>query len=331
MAGFLFPPFDASGSTGFLDPQMALDARASLLTQPQAAPSQGFNWGSGSSMWPMLMSLGAGIASGGAKGGGGWGAGIGKGLALGMENAQNTRENDIKERAYQMQLMELQNNLRHQRVIEGQGETRLGIESTQQAGLDADRTERRDLARSKWAAPLSLISGAAPGYVAAKTALTSSDFWGSLRGNVTGGGEFGKALIPVKQMIVGLAELTGRKPEDLYATMLPTNAEDATVKLGNLEAALGGLSGVITDETLAPAIQQIQQTITTPAAPTPQGTVQGGASGPPIQAGAGAQPRGDWQTNPQARSPDQLYTLPNGQKAYWRVFPGGQTGWEPIQ
>lgn len=128
MAGlFNFPPFDETGSTGFLDPALAYQAQASLLGQQGAPQQAGMNFGSGSSIWPTLMGLGAGIAAGGAPGGGGWGGGIGKGLALGNEAIQNQQSQKARELAYMLQLATLQNQMNYQNRTLAQGDQQNAI------------------------------------------------------------------------------------------------------------------------------------------------------------------------------------------------------------
>ena len=56
----------------------------------------GLDW---SSLGPMLLALGSGIASGGAPGGGGWGGGIGRGLAGASEALQNKTMMDLRKAA----------------------------------------------------------------------------------------------------------------------------------------------------------------------------------------------------------------------------------------
>ena len=342
MALFNFPPYNASGSTGFLDPQLAYDAQASLLGQQGAAAPQGQGnpsmWSqlgnSGNSWGPMLMALGAGIAS---NSGEGWGPGIGKGLAAATSVGQSQRNEAIKQQ-------QLQAQLQHQQIMENLGllnaqtsqanaqtnRERAGQMGDYYKGVEADRQAAQELRRSKWAAPLSLITGSVPQYQTAKNTLLNADFWSRARGAATGTGEFGKALLPVKQMIVGLAQITGQNPKDLNETMLPSSADDAAEKLSNLESALGQLNTTITDQTLAPQLEKLRGlTPTPPSNPATTTSVpMSGAPQQPIQAGSvpGA------VVGPNARpipAPDKLQILrqyannPDARAAFDEIYGAG--------
>jgi len=273
MAGlFNFPPFDQSGSTGFLDPALAYQAQASLLGQqgqPAPQPQQsGMNFGSGGSIWPTLMGLGAGIASGN-----GWGEGVGKGLMGGAALSQQQRENEIRQQAYALQQSTLENELRHQGVMESIAKQQANTaETTRTDAIDIRRSgEARE--QSKLAGPVNLIKSGIKQYPAAREAILSGR-WETATG---------PGVNAVRNMIIGAAKINGDNPKELFETMLPTpiDGQDTRLqKLQMLEDYVNGVGPII--EQNYPALGSQADFAISPATP-PGSTVA--PKGAPIQAG----------------------------------------------
>lgn len=276
MALFEFPPFDASGSTGFLDPALAYQAR-DASAQPAMQKPGGFNWGAGSNVWPLLMGLGAGLA-----GGGGWGEGISKGLFGGATLANQQRENQIKERAYQMQLMELQNNLRHQRVMEGiSGQNAATSEKSLEHTIEARRADDAR-ADKKVAGYVSIINAEAPKFQAAASEILSGKI-----ATLTGTG-----TTSIMRLVNAIAGITGEKVEDLKDLYVPaaTDREDTRrEKLGALSAYLSNLRPQIaSNPTLGGSVWPAESFAVpgTQAMPAPGGGGQPVRAGEPVRADA---------------------------------------------
>ncbi len=315
MGLFNFPPYDATGSTGFLDPALAYQAQASLL-QPQQpamqaqapvmpAPQQQAasalpGWNADSSIWTSLMGLGAGLAAGGAPGGGGWGAGIGKGLVEGANLTERARSDRLRE-------LTLQNQIAYQNATLGQGQQTLDLNKM-------TRTDQLNMQRAQFAGPINLVKSSLPQYDAARKAVIEG------RQNTY----FGPSRGVFSNLILGYAKATGQDPKTLMDTMLPqpSDGQDTRYsKVQMMDAAVKEL-GPIAEQNGLGAAQDFN--IEPLAAPGSTNVPKGGA----VQAGTipGA------VEGPNARpipTPDKLQILrqyannPEAIKAFDEIYGAG--------
>jgi hypothetical protein len=194
-----------------------------------------------SRLGPMLLNLGAGIAAGSTEG---WGSGIGKGLALAGQAQQDQQTLAEKRLALALQLQQAQNEAAYRNAS-------LGISQQNADTMEKTRTDaitlREDEAKRlspEMAGGLSLITSAAPNLAKSVTSLTNSnESTGTWLTGFLESGDIGRARLPLKNMIIGLAKITGEKPETLYDTLLPgsgdTDIATRRDKLQNLSAQLG--------------------------------------------------------------------------------------------
>ncbi len=310
MGLFNFPPYDATGSTGFLDPALAYQAQASLLQpqqQPQApvmsAPQQQAasglpGWNADSSIWTSLMGLGAGLAAGGAPGGGGWGAGIGKGLIEGANLTERARSDRLRQLA-------LQNQIAYQNATLGQGQQTLDLNKTL-------RTDQLNMQRAQFAGPINLIKTALPQYDVARKAAVS----GATQT------VFGPARGVLSNIIMGIAKTTGQDPKALMSTMLPEwsdSQETRYSKVQMIDGALNNAVGPIAEQNQLGSSQDFN--VPPMTAPSSTNVPKGGA----VQAGVASQS----SNAPQVPTPDKVALLkqyadnPEAIKAFDEIYGQG--------
>jgi hypothetical protein len=247
-----------------------------------------------------------------------------------------------------VQAMQLQATLGHQAFQEDLATKQLEATIENSRILNEARKTRSDIGLENAQAPFNAVRSSLQAYKDARGAL--------LGPGAAGFGESvtsGPAIGAVRTLAASVAEgrrLRG-KAADAYVNDVVPGWQDFTLgraaaKLARLEhdAAALGLSG----EALGAgsATEYVLPPYEAPPRPPPSsaGTRAGAAGGrevqphvvqtvpiPGIGAGESAQARetGGVPAAAKDRVPDKLYTMPNGQKAFWRVFPNGQMGWEP--
>lgn len=221
-AGNVYPQ-----SGGILDP---------IANTPALSSATKFDWGSGNSIWPMLTALGAGLAGGtGYNSKQRLASGLSQGLDAATQVGQQARQDALR-------LEQVKNE-------EADRKAQLGIAL---ANLRLSQQSQAETLAEKQAA------SAAPASLIASTGSQINDAWDILTNKDTsavdwakgafGGGKVASALNTVDTAISGLASLTGQKPDDLRAALLPSywnsDAEKAakrerfTALMGNLQSSL---------------------------------------------------------------------------------------------
>lgn len=285
------------------------NALAQTSAAPMAQPPAGkFDWSANSNLWPMLMGLASGIA-----GGQGWGPGLSQGFSNASVLAQQKRENDIREQAYALQLAELKNTMDYQNRSLGISDRNAATSERSQAAIDEDRARKNLLDQKKLGGYVSIINAEAPRFIEAAKNATS----GWLPGDTSS----------FQRLAVAAAGINGDNPKEISDLYVPQVGEKSETRANKIKAFAGYLNSLPgTYSEAYPSLPWWKSDAF--ATPSDSMNVQGGG-GAPVEAGAAA--KGGWQSNPSARKADTQYTLPNGQKAIWRVFPNGVQGWEPIE
>jgi hypothetical protein len=267
---------------------------------------QGGGWG------PLLMNLGAGIASGSSQG---WGAGIGAGLA----NASNYQQNNLER---QLKLAELQQSIGYQNAV---------LELNQQVRGDAVEIRKQDQARkqAEFAGPIGMIASAAPQYQNVRSLIldpNNSTLSGASAQAFFEKGPLGQGINTLKTAILGAAKINGDNAGDLYDTMIPKAIDsipERQAKLDRFENYMSSVKGSLGAGYPAMSNQLTPfDMFTHEASPSNPATTTAAKSGAvPVQAGAagGQQPV-------RVSSPADVAKLPSGTPF---ITPDGRVKYAP--